>query len=143
MHHAPLIIDIAGTQLTDIDKKRLQHPLVGGVIYFTRNWESRAQITQLSADIKAIRPDLLIAVDHEGGRVQRFRKDGFTILPAMRALGQMWRKNGRSAKLDKHSMEAARAATARRAARTCAAAAGGECGVLLEQPHGSRDLRCL
>lgn len=112
MHHAPLIIDIAGTQLTDIDKKRLQHPLVGGVIYFTRNWESRAQITQLSADIKAIRPDLLIAVDHEGGRVQRFRKDGFTILPAMRALGQMWRKNGRSAKLDKHSMEAARAATA-------------------------------
>ncbi len=90
MQHAPLIIDIAGTQLTEADARRLAHPLVGGLILFARNWQSRAQLSQLSADIKRLRPDLLICVDHEGGRVQRFRSDGFTHLPPMRALGELW-----------------------------------------------------
>ena len=90
MQHAPLVIDIAGTALTDDDRRRLAHPLVGGLILFARNWQSRAQLSQLSADIKRLRPDLLICVDHEGGRVQRFRADGFTHLPPMRALGELW-----------------------------------------------------
>jgi beta-N-acetylhexosaminidase len=60
------------------------------MILFGRNWQSRAQLTDLCADIKSLRPDLLIAVDHEGGRVQRFRTDGFTHLPPMRALGELW-----------------------------------------------------
>jgi beta-N-acetylhexosaminidase len=91
--HAPLIIDIAGTTLTDVDRLRLAHPLVGGMIFFGRNWQSRAQLTDLCAGIKSIRPDLLIAVDHEGGRVQRFRTDGFTHLPPMRRLGEQWMKD--------------------------------------------------
>ena len=90
MQHAPLVIDIAGTALTDDDRRRLAHPLVGGLILFARNWQSRAQLSQLSADIKRLQPDLLICVDHEGGRVQRFRADGFTHLPPMRALGELW-----------------------------------------------------
>ncbi|OYU46112.1 MAG: beta-N-acetylhexosaminidase [Burkholderiales bacterium PBB4] len=88
--HAPLIIDIAGTTLTPADRERLRHPLVGGLILFARNWSDRAQLTALCASIKKIRADLLIAVDHEGGRVQRFKTDGFTHLPPMRALGEMW-----------------------------------------------------
>jgi len=83
----PLMIDIAGTELTELDRERLGHPLVGGIILFTRNYRDRAQLTALCAEIHALRePRLLIAVDHEGGRVQRFR-DGFTRLPPMRALG--------------------------------------------------------
>jgi beta-N-acetylhexosaminidase len=92
---APLIIDIEGLALTAIDKKRLKNPLTGGIILFGRNWQSREQLTALCADIKAVRRDLLICVDHEGGRVQRFRADGFTHLPAMRRLGQMWSKDGK------------------------------------------------
>jgi beta-N-acetylhexosaminidase len=92
-HHAPLILDIAGTQLTAVDRQRLQHPLTGGVILFGRNWAHRQQLTQLCADIKAVRQDLLICVDHEGGRVQRFRTDGFTHIPPMRALGELWMKD--------------------------------------------------
>ena len=88
--HAPLILDIAGTALSADDRRRLAHPLVGGMILFGRNWQDRAQLTALCAEVKAIRADLLIAVDHEGGRVQRFRTDGFTHLPAMRALGERW-----------------------------------------------------
>lgn len=88
--HAPLILDIEGHSLTAVDRRRLAHPLTGGMILFGRNWQSRAQLTDLCADIKSIRPDLLIAVDHEGGRVQRFRTDGFTHLPPMRALGELW-----------------------------------------------------
>ena len=91
MHtHAPLIIDVAGFELTDADRQRLAHPLVGGLILFGRNWQNREQLTRLCAQVKAVRPDLLIAVDHEGGRVQRFRTDGFTHLPPMAALGQLW-----------------------------------------------------
>jgi len=88
--HAPLVVDIAGTRLSDLDRQRLAHPLVGGVILFARNWQDRSQLRALCREMKALRGDLLICVDHEGGRVQRFRTDGFTHLPAMRSLGEMW-----------------------------------------------------
>ena len=91
--HAPLIIDIAGLTLTKDDRRRLKNPLTGGIILFARNWENRAQLTALCAAIKAIRKDLLICVDHDGGRVQRFKTDGFTHLPPMRALGELWVKD--------------------------------------------------
>lgn len=81
MSLGPLMIDIVGTEMTDDEKTLLLQPEVGGVILFTRNFESVSQICQLIDDIHALRtPHLLVAVDHEGGRVQRFR-DGFTILP--------------------------------------------------------------
>ena len=91
--HAPFIIDIAGTVLSKVDRQRLQHPLVGGLILFARNWQSREQLTDLCASIKRLRSDLLICVDHEGGRVQRFKTDGFTHLPPMRVLGDLWMKD--------------------------------------------------
>ena len=90
--HAPLIIDIPGLSLSKTDRRRLKHPLTGGIILFTRNWQSREQLTALCRDIKKVRQDLLICVDHEGGRVQRFKTDGFTHLPPMRALGALWMK---------------------------------------------------
>jgi beta-N-acetylhexosaminidase len=93
--HAPLILDIAGTTLTDIDRRRLEDPLTGGMILFGRNWQDRDQLTSLCADIKSVREDLLICVDHEGGRVQRFRTGGFTHLPPMRAFGELWMEDGR------------------------------------------------
>ena len=101
--HAPLIIDVAGLVLTKKDRQRLKHPLVGGIILFARNWQDRAQLTALCGDIKRVRKDLLICVDHEGGRVQRFKTDGFTHLPPMRALGELWMKD---------AMQATNAATA-------------------------------
>jgi beta-N-acetylhexosaminidase len=86
----PVMLDIAGTALDDDDRRRLLHPLVGGVILFTRNYASPEQLARLTADIHALRdPHLLIAVDHEGGRVQRFR-EGFTQIPPMRQLGVLW-----------------------------------------------------
>lgn len=88
--NAPLIIDVAGTELTAADRRRIANPLVGGVIHFARNWRDRVQMSALNAEIKALRSDLLICVDHEGGRVQRFRTDSFTRLPSMRALGELW-----------------------------------------------------
>jgi beta-N-acetylhexosaminidase len=91
--HAPVVLDIAGTTLSKADRKRLQHPLAGGLILFARNWENRRQLTELTAAVKKLRPDLLICVDHEGGRVQRFRSDGFTALPAMRVLGEQWQRD--------------------------------------------------
>ncbi|MDP2450139.1 MAG: beta-N-acetylhexosaminidase [Polaromonas sp.] len=91
--HAPLIIDIAGLSLSKTDKRRLKHPLTGGIILFARNWDNRAQLTALCSEIRKIRKDLLICVDHEGGRVQRFKTDGFTHLPPMRALGELWLKD--------------------------------------------------
>jgi beta-N-acetylhexosaminidase len=113
----PLMIDIAGTELTDLDRERLCHPLVGGIILFTRNYRDRAQLTALCAEIHALRaPRLLIAVDHEGGRVQRFR-EGFTRLPPMRALGQL------------HDQDPAAALDAARAAGFVLAAELRACGV--------------
>ena len=95
--HAPVVLDIAGTALTPDDRRRIGHPLAGGLILFARNWASRAQLTALTAEIKALRPDMLICVDHEGGRVQRFRSDGFTHLPPMRRLGELWMKDAMAA----------------------------------------------
>ena len=86
----PVMLDVVGKSLSGDDLRRLYHPLTGGVILFARNYESRAQVTALCAEIHRARPGILIAVDHEGGRVQRFRSDGFTRLPAMRSLGQLW-----------------------------------------------------
>ena len=93
--HAPVVLDIAGTALDADDRRRLQHPLTGGLILFARNWRDRMQLTELTAEIKSIRPDVLVCVDHEGGRVQRFRTDGFTHLPPMRVLGEMWMRDGK------------------------------------------------
>ena len=96
--HSPLIIDVAGTTLNADDRRRLAHPLVGGIILFARNWQHRVQLLELCAAIKEVRADLLICVDHEGGRVQRFRTDGFTHLPPMRALGELWIQDGKGSK---------------------------------------------
>lgn len=85
----PLVIDIESTRLSSADRKRITNPLVGMVILFTRNYENREQLRALCDDIHAVNSELLIAVDHEGGRVQRFR-DGFTEIPAMQTLGERW-----------------------------------------------------
>ncbi len=109
--HSPLLLDVAGTQLSADDRRRLAHPLTGGVILFTRNWCDRAQLLELTSAIKAVREDLLICVDHEGGRVQRFRSDGFTQLPPMRALGALWMQDGKAGP-GSGAMAATNAATA-------------------------------
>jgi len=85
------MVDIEGLHLQAHERERLRHPLVGGVILFARNFADRAQLQALCADIHgACTPPLLIAADQEGGRVQRFRSDGFTPLPSMAALGRLW-----------------------------------------------------
>jgi beta-N-acetylhexosaminidase len=95
--HAPVVLDIAGLALNDSDRRRIAHPLAGGLILFARNWQSRRQLTDLTAEIKSLRPDILICVDHEGGRVQRFRSDGFTHLPPMQVLGELWMRDAMAA----------------------------------------------
>jgi beta-N-acetylhexosaminidase len=89
----PLMVDVAGTGLTDEDRRVLSHPLVGAVILFSRNYESPAQLESLVAQIRSIRsPALLVTVDHEGGRVQRFR-EAFTALPPQRTIGHAYDLN--------------------------------------------------
>ena len=90
MPWGPVIVDVEGHRLTRAERQRLRHPLVGGVILFARNYQSPQQLRVLTDEIHALRrPQLLVAVDHEGGRVQRFR-EGFSAIPAMRTLGELW-----------------------------------------------------
>lgn len=86
----PVVLDVKGKQLDADDARRISHPLTGGVILFARNFESRAQLVSLTREIRALRDDVLICIDHEGGRVQRCKTDGFTHLPAMAKLGELW-----------------------------------------------------
>ncbi len=94
MPPGPVMLDVAGTEFTDEERERLLDPLVGGVILFARNFRDSEQLSALTAAVHRLRdPALIIAVDHEGGRVQRFRSDGFTRLPAMRQLGHVWEED--------------------------------------------------
>lgn len=130
IEHAPVMLDVAGTALGDDDRRRLRDPLTGGLIFFARNWHDRRQLVELIAEAKSLRPDLLVAVDHEGGRVMRFRGDGYTPVPPMRRLGELWMRD---------AMRATDAATA------CGLVLGSElraCGVdltlapVLDLDHG-------
>ena len=94
----PVMLDLEGTTLTSADIKRIQHPLVGGVILFSRNIESVAQVQRLIAEIRTIRPQLILAIDQEGGRVQRI-KDGVTRLPPLRKLGELYEEDEERAQL--------------------------------------------
>ena len=100
----PVMADVESFRLTDEEKKRLLDPAIGGVILFRRNFQDREQLILLVQEIKALRqPPLIVAVDHEGGRVQRFIT-GFTRLPAMRVLGEMWDGQGAEAAKERLSL---------------------------------------
>ncbi len=94
---ATLISDIEGSSLTPNEKSWLKSPYLGGIILFTRHFESLKQLKELVAQISAINPDLLITVDHEGGRVQRFR-ESFSLVPAMGKLGDLYLQDEKAAK---------------------------------------------
>lgn len=86
------MLDLEGTTLSDFEKTLLQRPVVGGLILFSRNYESPAQLLELTAAIREVRPNILIAVDQEGGRVQRL-KEGFLELPALRLIGELYERS--------------------------------------------------
>lgn len=93
-----VMMDLAGTQISETEKELLQHPQVGGIILFTRNFESIEQITELIEEVHALRsPHLLISIDHEGGRVQRFH-EGFTTLPPASVFGEMFKQDENGAR---------------------------------------------
>ena len=89
----PIMLGVEALELTDGDRARLADPRVGGVILFARNFSTSAQLRALTAAIRAVRDELLIAVDHEGGRVQRFRTGEFSAIPPMRTLGALWERD--------------------------------------------------
>jgi len=85
----PIILDLDGLELNGEEREILLHPHVGGVIFFSRHYESPQQMSALTQSIKKLRPELLLCVDQEGGRVQRF-KEGFTRLPPLHTVGAGW-----------------------------------------------------
>ncbi len=90
-----MVVDVLGPALTEDDLARIRHPAAGAVILFARNYENPEQLAALTADIERQRePALPVCVDHEGGRVQRF-KAGFTAIPSMRTLGRQWDRDRR------------------------------------------------
>lgn len=108
----PITLDVLGLELDAEDRRRILDPLTGGVILFARNFSNRKQLSKLTADIKKLRPDVLISIDHEGGRVQRCKVDGFTHLPAMRKLGELWLTKSKSTHPAESAALAMAAATA-------------------------------
>ena len=108
----PITLDVLGLELDAEDWRRILDPLTGGVILFGRNFSNRKQLSKLTADIKKLRPDVLISIDHEGGRVQRCKVDGFTHLPAMRKLGELWLATSKSTHPAESAALAMAAATA-------------------------------
>lgn len=111
----PAVIDVLGPALTEEDRERLRHPAAGAVILFSRNYQDPQQLALLVDEMQKLRePELVVCVDHEGGRVQRFR-EGFTAIPAMRELGKLWDRDREAAK---------------RTARAAAYISGAELGAL-------------
>ena len=112
MNPGPITLDVVGLELNAEDRRRILDPLTGGVILFGRNFSNRKQLTKLSSEIKKLRSDVLISIDHEGGRVQRCKTDGFTHLPAMRKLGELWAAKSASTHAAESAALAMAAATA-------------------------------
>ncbi len=130
MNPGPITLDVVGLELNAEDRRRILHPLTGGVILFGRNFANRKQLSKLTAEIKKLRPDVLISIDHEGGRVQRCRTDGFTHLPPMRKLGELWSAKNKFTGKSKYAAESAAQAMA--AATACGYVLAAElraCGV--------------
>ena len=112
MNPGPITLDVVGLELNAEDRRRILDPLTGGIILFGRNFSNRKQLTKLSSEIKKLRSDVLISIDHEGGRVQRCKTDGFTHLPAMRKLGELWAAKSASTHAAESAALAMAAATA-------------------------------
>src|SRR4051794_19881815 len=89
----PMMINIDGPELTDKEKILLKHPMVGSVIFFAKNFSTPEQLRALIKSIREIRPEILLAIDHEGGLVQRFQRRGFRTWPAPRVYGDVYRMN--------------------------------------------------